>query len=432
MSLKDSKPMPEYGSKYQNGITDPLWPVEPPSDVDPEDYQDYRGRLDQQGCLSLIKANILAKSRDELKAVLQGLTVFVRDNQNREPSDKHMRPLDKGDLPSNYRVTITVGLGASLFVDKQGNDCYGIRSLKPKYLKTMPSFPGDDENMGDSARDSSIVLMIASDSTYISVAVARYFVEQFNNNFRRHNSWVDDRDMIEVVSMESGFKRPDKREFLRFDDGIDNLRSAPLGDLQRLVYVGDQDDEPDWCINGTYMVYRKIRENLPKWESIPQKEQEQFIGREKDTGKPLSREVTGPENMTPIYPDPTDPKDGPLNCHVRKVQPRRSDPDLFGLEDTERRFLRRPYPFFDGLNTDGNTTAGLHFIAFMKSIQQQFEHVTNMWQLNPDFPVPGAGIDRLYDEDIFTTLGGGYYFCPPAPSGEEDYLASALFEDKDN
>ena len=93
--------------------------------------------------------------------------------------------------------------------------------------------------------------------------------------------------------------------------------------------------------------------------------------------------------MTPIYPDPKDPKDGPLNAHIRKVQPRRPTPDLFGVHDLERRFLRRPYPFFDGVDERGNSINGLHFIGFMKSIQNQFEHVTNIGystQTDPSFP----------------------------------------------
>jgi deferrochelatase/peroxidase EfeB len=421
------RPRPDYESPHQNGITDPLWPVETPAGMSADDYLDYRGRVDPQNTLCVVKANVLAADRQELQAFFRGLTAFVRDNQRRQPSGAHMRPLDQGELPETYRVTITVGLGSTLFVDEAGNDRYAIRGLKPKYLKAMPAFPGDAEGLGESDRGSSLILLIASDSTYISVAVARYFVEHFNANFARHNPGFGGHDIVETLSLESGFQRPDKREFLRFDDGIDNLRSALLGDLQRLVYVSPKDGEPAWCVDGSYLVYRKIRENLTRWEALPVEEQEQMIGRKKATGEPLSREVTGPENLTPVYPDPKDPADGPLNSHVRKVQPRRPEPDLFGLDDTERRFLRRPYPFFEGLHPDGNTIAGLRFFAFMKSIQQQFEHVANMWQLNPDFPVPNTGIDRLYDDEIFTTLGGGYYFCPPAPVSESDYLASGLF-----
>jgi DNA invertase Pin-like site-specific DNA recombinase len=43
----------------------------------------------------------------------------------------------------------------------------------------------------------------------------------------------------------------------------------------------------------------------------------------------------------------------------------------------------------------------------MKSIQQQFEHVVNMWQMNPDFPIAGNGIDALYASGVLSTIDGG-------------------------
>jgi deferrochelatase/peroxidase EfeB len=66
------------------------------------------------------------------------------------------------------------------------------------------------------------------------------------------------------------------------------------------------------------------------------------------------------------------------------------------LSYLERRFLRRSYPFFDGLDDQGRSLNGLHFIAFMKSIQQQFEHV-----------VAGNGIDALYASGVLSTIDGG-------------------------
>jgi len=63
----------------------------------------------------------------------------------------------------------------------------------------------------------------------------------------------------------------------------------------------------------------------------------------------------------------------------------------------------------------------------MKNIQQQFEHVTNMWQMNPDFPIPGTGVDVLYAREVLSTVDGGYYFCPPGLRSREDYIGSGMF-----
>ena len=71
----------------------------------------------------------------------------------------------------------------------------------------------------------------------------------------------------------------------------------------------------------------------------------------------------------------------------------------------------------------------LHFIAFMESIQQQFEHVVNMWQMNPHFPEEGIGPDVLYDSGVLSTVDGGYYFCPPGLKNKDDFFGSAMFVD---
>src|SRR5262249_49252803 len=114
-------------------------------------------------------------------------------------------------------------------------------------------------------------------------------------------------------------------------------------------------------------------------------------------------------------------------AHIRKVQPRRQGLDFTGVADLDRRFLRRGYPYFEGLDSQGNVSCGLLFLAFMHDLRKQFEWVVQNWQLNPDFPRTHTGIDALYEHDILSNVTGGYYFCPPAPTGRADFVGSALF-----
>jgi len=449
-------PTPLFTTPYQSGITDPIWPLEHPSpaqfdgvnklvteqatkgrigwgdlaDTSPEalaaSYQaDYAGRVSRQKCMSILRADVLGENRAELINILTLLTEFSVEEMLKTPSHRHVRILE--DIPNSYRVTITVAFGASLFTDAMGYDRFGIAGQKPKYLKPMPAVVGDADSFDPAARATDLALLISSDHPYINVATLRFFAEYFNKRYHeRFEITGKRRPMLRFYDVEDGFQRKDKREFLKFDDGIDNLHMGP-DDLKRLVYVEEADNEPAWCANGTYMVYRKIREDMPNWEVRPKTEQENMIGREKETDKPLSRQ-TEADGLTPIFPDPLDARDGPLNAHIRKVQPRRPMPDLFGIDDKERRFLRRPYPFFDGLDETGQAINGLHFVAFMKSIQQQFEHVVNMWQLNPDFPEPGVGIDALYASGVLKNIDGGYYFCPPGLRAQGDFFGAGMFE----
>ena len=419
-------PLPFYEGYFQSGISDPKYPLMPPENIeDPKKYSRYKGIIDKQKCCTIIRGDVYCSNRKELKTLLEIITKYSYESMEKEPSKNNLLPLDRPKIPKSYRVTVTVGFGYGLFIDEHENDRYGLRGQKPRYLKRMPSFPGDDFNPKETQSD--IIIIVASDSQYVNVSIARYFSEKINKTCAEKLELNTVKKLFKVDSVEHGFGRPDEREFLRFNDGIDNLRSEI--DLEELVFVDKRSNEPSWCVNGSYMVYRKIREMMPVWEAFTDKSQSHMIGRDKASSKPLSRKKTGDDKLTPVYPDPKDERDGKLNSHIRKVQPRRPEPDLFGINDLDRRFLRRPYPFFDGVDDNGKGVNGLQFVAYMKNIQQQFEHVTNMWQMNEDFPVPGTGIDALYAKEVLKTIDGGYYFCPPAPQNRQDFLGSGMFQE---
>jgi deferrochelatase/peroxidase EfeB len=418
--------MPDLDGPHQPGITDPQWPPEPPpqAEITAREYAaEYAGRVDRQHFMALAVADLVGVSgRDALIDVLRAVSKEVDSQMRKRPSEEHLPPLAL--LPDSYRVTLTVGFGWKLFRDAQGDDRFGIDGQRPRQLRPMPRLPGDAPDLAPDDQAGDLIFVVSSDHPYVNVAIVRALAHGYAHAALR------------VKQIEQGFGRPDKREFLRFDDGIENLsNSTPERDLDRLVYVQAGDDEPPWCVGGSYLVYRKIRENLPLWErldadaGVRERLQEQVIGRRKKSGLPLSRGRTGPGNLTPVYPDPTDDADGPVNAHIRKVQPRRPVPDMFGGSDLDRRFLRRPYPYFDGLDAGGLVSCGLHFLAYMRSLRKQFEWVAQMWQMNPNFPVPGAGIDALYARGVLATVRGGYYFCPPAARGKDAFLGSGMFGD---
>lgn len=406
-------PLPILDGLHQPGITDPQWPLTPcPPGMEEDDYCLFKGGVARQQFLTVAGCDVIARNREELEAMLRELTKFAREQMLRPPSSSQLQPAQM--VPKTWRVTITIGLGATLFVTANGDDRFNLRGLRPRELKIPPSILGDAKELDPAKSQNDLIVVVASDHTYVNVSILRQLAHG-----RVPGLWVK--------WVEQGFDRPDRKEFLRFDDGIDNLRNdTDARELDSHVYVQARDGEPDWCVNGSYLVYRKIRESVRAWDKLMHDAQEHMIGRRRGTGEPLSRERTGPRNMTPVFPQPPNPLDGPLNAHIRKVQPRRGGTDLFGEEDLSRRFLRRPYPFFEGIDADGQMRVGLHFLAYMRNVTRQFEWVAQMWQMNPDFPVPGTGPDALYANGILSTVRAGYYFCPPAPAGETDYLASGM------
>jgi deferrochelatase/peroxidase EfeB len=442
----------DYSRARQNGITDPRWPAtfeafihlyestengtlsqlesrigKPRLQQFRKQYIGFAGHRQPQEFLTLVLADLVTTGspalarRADLERVLRKLTWFSFHQMQLPPAWTNLKELDYLAVPDSYRVTVTVGFGASLFVTPGGDDRFGIRAFRPRRLGIMPRLHGEATRFDPAREAADLAVMICSDHPYVNVAVARALAK------------LD--TALRVRAMEQGFSRPDRREFLRFDDGIANIRGE---DLDHMIYVRPSDGEPGWCENGSYMVYLKIAEDLTQWESLTEATQEQMIGRRKGDGVPLSSGIdpTGrPEGLIPVYGPPS-AHDAPFTAHIRKVQPRRQGEDLMGVRDTDRRFLRRAYPFFDGVDSTGRIVAGLQFIGFMRDLRAQFEWVTQVWQMNPNFPVPGAGIDAMFGGGIFRALRGGYYFCPPAPSRpaakdgllpDNDYFGSAMF-----
>jgi deferrochelatase/peroxidase EfeB len=423
MPTRDN-PLPMLDGPFQAGITDPQWSVSPPTSItSPEERDRYllerAGRIDPQEFLTVLTADLAISSRRELTDVLTILSSFARVQMTRRPDKTHIPILRR--IPDTWRVTVTIGFGSSLFMTTTGDDRFGLYRHRPKWLRPMPPYVGDVFEPSKSATD--LIFLIASDHSYVNVSIARALCE---GNWGNIGS--KERRLI-VKSLDQGFARPDRREFLRFDDGIDNLSNLHDEELNRFVYVHTHDGEPASAENGTYLVWRKIRENLPLWEVFSETEQEKMIGRKKETGAPLSRVTIGHGGMTPVYPNHTDVRDGPLTAHIRKVQPRRAGEDLFKIADLDRRFLRRNYPYFEGLETTGRISCGLLFLAFMRDLRKQFEWSAQMWQTNPDFPLPGTGIDALYGRGVLSNVRGGYYFCPASLGrSETDFVGMNMFQ----
>lgn len=419
----DDRPLPDLASRHQPGITDPQWPAKPPPRVDPQKYALLNaGRLAKQDYLAIAIADIepAVNGKAGLKEMLRKITAFNREQMALRPAKYKQAPLTR--IPPSYRVTVTLGFGSRLFRNEHDDDRFGIDSLRPRELKPMPHYPGDAPGFDPEVSAGDLIFLISSDHPYVNVAIIRAIDHGYACTHLR------------VKHIELGYNRPDTIENLKFDDGTNNPTNAtPERELDKLVYVHSGDNEPEWCSHGSYLVYRKILEDLERWEKLTDREQEQMIGRRKKDGKVLTRHSTGPGKMVPVYWDAKgrlDPNMRP-NAHILKSQPRRPGPDFTGTMDTDRRFLRRPYPFFSEQPQTGDRMGklqyGLQFLAFMRNLGKQFEWVTRMWQMNPDFPFPGAGIDALYANKILSTIGGGYYFCPPAPKRGDDFLGSELF-----
>jgi Dyp-type peroxidase family len=225
--------------------------------------------------------------------------------------------------------------------------------------------------------------------------------------------------------------------------------------------------EPDWTRNGSYLVFRRLRQDVKgfgdfvaaeaaKQNMSPDLFGAKLVGRYR-SGAPL----VGGGNAA-VDPGTTDPsrldkdrinafvygadpqgREVPRAAHIRKAYPRDQQPS--GKELAERpRILRRGIPFGQsfrhghpphspfGADPPFPDDRGLCFVSYQRSIRDQFEHIQCTWVNREEVPeagdgvdpvasqiagerrmrIPGAKTDQLHLPQWVTTTGGEYFFSP--------------------
>ena len=156
-----------------------------------------------------------------------------------------------------------------------------------------------------------------------------------------------------------------------------------------------------FAANGTFMVYRKLRQRVAAFRSFLDTHSAHYEGgRQKLAAKFIGRWQDGtPLELSPDRPDPGlagDPKQStnftygndasgsrcPIGSHLRRVNPR----DAFGFHGglvNRRRITRRglPYGSFvpEGQPVADDEDRGTVFMALNASISRQFEFVQQQW-----------------------------------------------------
>ena len=353
--------------------------------------------------------DLQATRRDELVGLLRAVSARARlltAGALERPTTQGDPPPDSGTLGAGgdpQGLTITLGFGGGPF-DRPG-DPFGIAERRPRALKPMPSFPGDD--LDPAQTDADLLLQIGAEDPLVAMHALR--------DVERH---VRGALTPRVVNRGSQRRIPvrrargevaDARGLLGFKDGTANPSTGDGDLIRRLVWLDGSDaGEPAWTRDGTYLVLRKIRERLEAWDRETLRSQERIIGRRRDSGAPLDGRREADE---PAFADQEGERT-PLDSHVRRANPR-----LPGSES--QRILRRSYPYFDGYDQAGLLDAGLLFICFQRDPVAQFEAVKQRLS-------PAAARPQSLDEYL-TCVGGGYFFCPHGATGEDRFVGDRLF-----
>lgn len=307
-------------------------------------------------------------------------------------SDPYLPPDDTGEATGlgPAGLTITVGFGPSLF-DRR----FGLAGERPDQLRPIPHLPADELDPkisnGDlcvqaCANDPQVAFHAVRNLAKIAqgVAVMRWCQLGFGRTSR------------------TGAARETPRNLMGFKDGTNNILNDDAEALEDFVWVGDEG--PAWMHGGSYLVSRRIRMLIEPWDRTFLQEQEQVIGRLKESGAPIG----GTEEKDDVDLDATGSDGNPLipaDAHIRLAAP-----ETNGGE----RILRRGYSFTDGFDvTRGQLDAGLFFICFQKDPHAQFVPIQERLGAN----------DRLNEYILHT---GSALFAIPAGVEEGGWFGRGL------
>jgi deferrochelatase/peroxidase EfeB len=222
------------------------------------------------------------------------------------------------------------------------------------------------------------------------------------------------RGSLTVRWLQAGFQRPNAspdgpattstRNLLGFKDGSANPSATDDSIMDQLVWVQPGGQEPAWATGGSYMVVRMIRMLVERWDRTSLTEQQNIIGRDKDTGAFLDGAHEGAD---PVFATDASDTRTPVDAHIRLANPRTP-------ETANQRILRRGFSFSNGFDAAGQLDQGLLFVAYQQDVERGFATVQRR-------------LDREPLEEYIKPVGGGYFFALPGVDAQ-GYLGQSLLE----
>lgn len=314
---------------------------------------------------------------------------------------RHVPPDDTGETgdlgPAG--LTITFGVGASLFIDADGNDRFGLAGKLPEPLRAgIPQMAA--EKLDPTHCDGDIVIQACAEDPMVAMHAI-------------HNLTRLGFGTVSLKWSQLGYGRTSStstsqatpRNLFGFKDGTSNIKAEDgESELKKHLWIQPEDSGGAWARGGTYMCIRRIKQFMEVWDELILSEQERIVGRDKIHGAPLS----GGGEFTPPDFEKKGSDGKPLidpASHVAVVHPDHND---------GARMLRRGYNYMEGNDALGRLEGGLFFIAFVRDPQTNF------------VPVLARMKGDLMTEYLQHTASSLFLILPGVKEGDE-YVGESLF-----
>jgi deferrochelatase/peroxidase EfeB len=344
-----------------------------------------------QACQLLSALDVGAAGAAELRRLLddwtQAAATLTGGKPLPAPADKPALT-DSGEAvgASPSRLTITLGYGPSLFDTR-----FGLAGRRPGPLAALPRFGND--NLQPAWCGGDLVLQICAEDAQVAYHAHRQLLRLAAG-------------LVTVRWSQSGFRGPQlgdtakplTRNLFGFHDGVRNPALDDATAMNTVVWAGGA----DWMAGGSYLITRRILLFTDGWDDVPDDEQQRIIGRNKQSGAPLSGGgLTSPLNLAATGSDGSPAI--PLDSHVRLASA-----ELNG----GAQILRRSYAFTDA--SPPAVQAGQMFCCFQADPRTGFLPIQR----------------RLSQSDALNThtqhVGSAIFAIPPGVQPGQSWSA-ALF-----
>lgn len=314
------------------------------------------------------------------------------------PADNlYLPPDDTGEAMGldASNLTITFGVGPTFFI-KEGQDRFGLSSKKPKELENLPQFPLD--SLEEQWSGGDLCIQACADDFQVAFHAVRNLVR-----LARGKATLRWAQAGFQRSKQAAGKNETPRNLFGFKDGTVNPDIKSEKELNDHVWV-QSNEGPEWLVNGSYLVVRRIQMFIEVWDRTTLKDQEETFGRHRDSGAPLGQK----KEFDSVDLDKKDANGNlaiPTSAHVRVAHGK-----------GEEQILRRSYSYAEGMDLKtGTFDAGLLFISFQKSPIKQFVPIQQRL----------AKMDKLNEYIIHR--GSAVFACLPGVK-EGGYIGETLFK----